>query len=121
MPSDEKHWSARVNALHEWSMGYDWSRHLLDLNERCHLSKAEELSLSLPGCPPAFFNGNIEALEPNRWVLVVSINPALAKKGHYPPVAKQDSWGFWCEHNRRKENWNNDTGFFSRMVRLAAA
>src|SRR5680860_1784215 len=116
------HWSERVRALHDWSLRYDWETHLCDLNEKWGLEGDYRLSLPMKDWPPAWFNGDIASLEADNWILVVSLNPALAREGHYDlGKDKAEAWTFWSSHNLDEGNWNTNSGFFPRMTRLASA
>jgi hypothetical protein len=115
-------WWHRIRELHRWALEQvDWSAHIDRLNGQYGLSGETALSPPLAGWPPAWFTGDIECLEPNAWILVVSLNPALAEPGHYKdrdPLS--DSWRFWCEHNLHREHWNKASRFFPRLVELAS-
>jgi hypothetical protein len=64
--------------------------------------------------PPSWFNGDVEVLEPNRWTLVVSLNPQLAEEKYAP--AASELWRFWRTHNRKFWYWR----FFRPLVQLAS-
>ena len=115
-------WWTRVKALHEWSLGYDWATHIRELNATNGLTGDFALAPPIPSWPPAWFNGDIEHLQPNAWVLVVSLNPALAAPGHYDDtLASEDAWRFWLNHNLDPGHWNRRSGFFPRLVEVASA
>ncbi len=112
-------WWRSVKALDTWSHTYDWKTHLETVNQKFRLSGERELVLSVKGWPPAWFTGNIEALRPREWVLVVSLNPARPSPQHYAGRTGDDSWAFWCEHNLDSSFWNKSTKFFPRLAELA--
>ena len=114
-------WWTRIKALDDWSVGYDWTSHINELNAKHGLTGDAALAPPIPGWPPAWFNGDIEQLTPNNWVLVVSLNPALAAEGHYDGRrAPAAAWDFWREHNLDPGHWNARSGFFPRLVEVAA-
>lgn len=112
-------WWRSVKALDDWAHGYDWKKHLDGLNRKYILTGERELVLSVEGWPPAWFTGNIEALRPRQWMLVVSLNPARPSPDHYAGRTGDDSWAFWCDHNRDSSFWNKKTKFFPQLAELA--
>lgn len=122
MPIPPIPWWQRIFELHQWALDcVDWPAHIDRLNREYRLSGKTTLSPPLDGWPPAWFTGDIERLSPNDWVLVVSLNPALAESGHYAVDNPNLSpWRFWCDHNLHRENWNRRSRFFPRLVDLAS-
>ena len=112
------HIGARVTQA---ARSVDWTRHLRDLNRRYDLGGRDELTVPNEGLPPSWFVGDVEALEPGRWVLVVSLNQgSWADKDEAWRRQQRDSvqndWDFWRLLNRKK--WYGR--FYSPMVRLGA-
>lgn len=112
-------WWYPIKSLDEWSHKIDWEQHLIAINERFKLDECHQFKLSISGWPPAWFTGNIETLRPKEWILVVSLNPAMPSPSHYKGVDRENSWRFWCEHNRDSSRWDNKTKFFPRLVNIA--
>src|SRR4051794_34456594 len=81
--SSSSDWLSQIRAIHDASFTIDWQLHLDDLNARLRRSDQVELSTAVRGLPPPWFNGDVEAIKPNEWVLVISLNPAEAPKGYY--------------------------------------
>ena len=113
-------WVRELRRLHEANF-FDWTRHLRDLNRRYDLGGRDELTVPNEGLPPSWFVGDVEALEPGRWVLVVSLNQgSWADKDEAWRRQQRDSvqndWDFWRLLNRKK--WYGR--FYSPMVRLGA-
>ena len=114
-------WVHELRSLHEENYSCDWTSHLRDLNQRFGLSGRDELKVANEGLPPSWFVGDVEALEPGRWVLVVSLNQASwAGKDEAWRRQQRDSaqkdWDFWRLLNRK--TWYGK--FYAPMVRLAA-
>jgi hypothetical protein len=79
-PTARPHWLTELRRLHDSHFGDDWDGHLRALNERLQLSGADKFGLP-PGLPPSWFVGDVAALRPRRWALVVSLNQARREKG----------------------------------------
>lgn len=113
----EQNWIAKLHRLHTAALAIDWQSHLEDLNAQYGLVGAHALSTADDGVPPAWFNGDVEAISGERWILVVSLNPAKPPPGHYRGMlTPETSWDFWRTHNTQW--WY--TKFFRPLVRLAA-
>jgi hypothetical protein len=119
MAMDQVLWWEPIKELDLSARQIDWTSHLARLNERYDLPPETAFSCSIPDWPPAWFTGNIEALQPGRWVLVVSINPAAPAPNHYQDHLGSDPWTFWTEHNRDSSHWNRRTKFFPRLADLS--
>jgi hypothetical protein len=112
-------WWKPIKMLDAWAHEIDWEAHISALNQSYGFKGKQELSTSIKGWPPAWFTGNMEALQPDKWVLVVSINPARPISSHYGNINKRNSWHFWCEHNRDPRRWDKHHPFFPRLANLA--
>jgi hypothetical protein len=115
-------WLQTIRDLNEQHFSFDWWAQAAALNERFQLKGGDALRTNAPGLPPMWFNGDIEAIQPGRWVLVVSLN-------HNYSDAEEDLrwyvdqrfdshlwWDYMRTHNR---DWWYST-FFGPLVRLAA-
>ena len=74
-------WLNSLRALYKEALCYDWDSNVRKLNERYNLTGQRELSLQVAKLPPAWFNGDVESIEPGRWVMAVSLNPHVAPDG----------------------------------------
>jgi len=113
-------WLNKLRRLHDDSFHVDWKLHLSGLNEQLHLSGDERLQTAIDDFPPSWFNGDLEAIEPGRWALVISLNPQLGRPEGYDVVETPDAyWRFW-------RTFNSDYGlwlwgpFFNPLVRVAS-
>ena len=111
-------WLSSIRKLHDDSFNVDWERHLATLNERLRLAGVDRLQTAISHFPPSWFNGDIEALKPGKWVLVVSLNPQLGPPEGYVVDHSPDAyWQFWRMHNKTFPLWGP---FFNPLVRVAA-
>ena len=69
-------WVQQLRELHDGSFSedYDWSAHLRALNQSLGFVGERELATPARDLPPPWFVGDVEALQPGRWVLVVGLN-----------------------------------------------
>ncbi len=114
-------WVRELRQLHEENF-FDWTSHLLDLNRRLGLAGRDEFTVPNAGLPPSWFVGDIEALQPGPWVLVISLNQARFSQATEASRRRQrDSvqkdWDYWRSLNRN--DWY--PRFYRPMVRLASA
>jgi hypothetical protein len=115
MPED---WRGELRRLHNDALRVDWEAHLADLNVRYGLVGRHVLSTTDVGLPPAWFNGDVDAVEPGSWVLVVSLNPGKPPAGFYGNELRRDNgWDFWRRHNEGKWWYAR---FFKPLAQLAA-
>ena len=111
-------WRAALRRIFDENFEYDWSAHLAVLNQRYRFEGDRSLSGTAAGMPPVWFNGNIDAIETGGWVLVISLNPSLAREGEHDHVREREKWWrLWLEFNR--DHWYPT--FFRPIVRLAVA
>ncbi len=114
----ESSWLSDLHEVHSSALEVDWESHLAALNERYGLTGDHQLSTADVGLPPAWFNGDVESIQPTQWVLVVSLNPAKPPPNFYRgELTPSTAWDFWRHHNT---NWWY-TRFFRPLVRLAAS
>lgn len=117
-PSAPTGWRAQLRELHEASLAVDWETHLAALNVRLDLTGEHALSTTDVGLPPAWFNGDIEAIREGAWTLVVSLNPGKPPAGFYGDDLRRDNgWDFWRRHNEGRWWYRR---FFGPLVRVAA-
>jgi hypothetical protein len=113
----EPYWLTQLRQIHDDALTIDWEAHLRALNARYGYTGPQALSTAQAGAPPAWFNGDVEAIEGAPWVLVVSLNPQKPPEGYYRgELTPGTAWDFWRTHNTRW--WY--TQFFRPLVRLAA-
>jgi hypothetical protein len=106
-----------LRRLHSEALKTDWDAHLAGVNAQYGFIGDHALSTADAGIPPAWFNGDVEAIRPGDWVLVVSLNPAKPPAGYYRgELTSETAWDFWRTHNTRW--WY--TRFFRPLVRLAS-
>ena len=111
-------WQTDLRRLYDLALKADWESHLCALNARYALHGRDRLSTTDTNLPPAWFNGDLEAIEPGRWVLVVSLNPGKPAPGAYGDALRRDNgWDFWRRHNEGKW-WYSQ--FFRPLVHVAA-
>ena len=105
-------WVRELRRLHEENFFCDWTSHLRDLNHRLQIVGPDEFTVPNAGLRLSWFVGDVEDLQPGRWVLVVSLN-----QGRWSPrtrVARrkqrgsvQKDWGYW--------RWLNRTDWYGRL------
>ncbi len=121
MPDPNKHqsWTAELRRLHDEHFEFDWERHVRALNKRLRLSGKDEFGLA-PGLPPSWLVGDVAALTPRQWVLVVSLNQARRQEDDAWHVARgytsESYWDHWRWLNR--DWW--EPRFYRPLVRLAS-
>ena len=107
-------WLTELRDIFEKSKSVDWENHTRQLNFRLGLSGDDALCPSFQGLPPFWFNGDVEALRPGEWTLVMSLNHQLP--GGQEEVSRETMWEFCRTHNTRY--WY--TRFFRPLVTLAS-
>ena len=107
-------WIRQLRELHDQSFSVKWADHLENLNRELGLTGPYELSTPARACPPSWFVGDVEALEPGRWVLVISLNQKRHNAGEgFTPKSYWDHWR--CLH---RKHWYKR--FYRPRVRPAA-
>ncbi len=109
-------WLNSLRALYKDALCYDWDSNVRKLNERYNLTAHRALSLQVAGLPPAWFNGDVESIEPGRWVMAVSLNPHVAPEGYYGTQTGKTWWPYWLRFNIK--HWY--PRFFRPLVQVAA-
>jgi hypothetical protein len=113
----EPDWLIQLRQIHDEALKFDWESHLRTLNARYGFQGELALSTAQAGAPPAWFNGDTEAIEGTSWVLVISLNPQKPPEGYYAgKLTPATAWDFWRTHNT--DWWY--ARFFRPLVRLAA-
>ncbi|MXZ62295.1 MAG: hypothetical protein F4Y98_01465 [Chloroflexi bacterium] len=116
-------WVQQLRALHDASFAADrdWSAHLQAVNQRLGLTGRRQLATPAPTLPPSWFVGDVEALQPGRWVLFVGLNQKRSPDDEAWHEAQNHSpqtyWDYWRWLNRRA--WY--AHFYYPRVRIAAA
>ena len=112
-------WLDQLRRTFDEAFGFDWEGHIATLNARFRLTGEDAFSVHVPGLPPVWFNSDVEAIEPGRWALVVSLNPHTPPPGFYGTHHTPDAyWTLWRTHNR-DVFWYPT--FYRPLVRVAAA
>ena len=88
-----KPWVPELWALHNQAFAVNWTAHLENLNRELGLTGAYELSTPARGYPPSWFVGDVEALEPRHWVLVISLNQKRHIAGE--SFTPKSYWNHW--------------------------
>jgi hypothetical protein len=121
---EETHWYREIRDIHDGYFHESWQERVDAINERFQLSHEHMLLSHGPGIPMPWFNGDIHAVVPGRWVLVVSLNHQIDSN---PPEAStrnagdSDSKEAWW-NDRRTMNTDRWYGrFFGPLTRVAAA
>ena len=113
-------WDARLRKLHDKNFDFDWDEHIRALNEERGLEGRHAFGLAAPTLAPSWLVGDVEAAEPGRWVLVVSLNQARREEDEASHLARnytaQSYWDHWRFLNR---NWW-EPRFYRPLVRLAS-
>ena len=108
-----KPWVEQLRELHDQAFSVDWATHLGALNRSLALTGPHELTTPARKCPPSWFVGDVEALEPGRWVLVISLNQKRHDAGQgFTPQTYWDHWR-WLH----RSHWYD---FYRPPVRLAS-
>lgn len=109
-----KPWVPELWELHNQAFAVNWTAHLENLNSELGLTGAYELWTPARGYPPSWFVGDVEALEPGRWVLVISLNQKRHNAGEgFTPKSYWDHWRFL-----HRKHWYKK--FYRPRVRPAA-
>ncbi len=113
-------WVHELRELHDSNFGFDWDSHVQALNEQLQLHGLDEFGLAAPGLPPVWFVGNVEALAPDGWVLVVSLNQARRERDGAWHLAQQyTSQSYWDHWRWLNRDWW-EPRFYRPLVRLAS-
>ena len=114
-------WFRELRQLHDKNFHEDWTSHIDALNRELGLTGPDALALPAPGLAPPWFVGDVEAVPPRQWVLVISLNQARREEDEEWHLAQgypeQTYWDHWRWFNR-DEHWN--PRFYRPFVRLAA-
>ena len=116
----EAPWVRKLRKLHEENF-FDWTSQLRDVNRQLNLVGPDKVRVPNAGLPPSWFVGDIEALQPGQWVLVISLNQRSFGEEDESWRREQRrsiraDWDFWRWLNRK--TWYGT--FYSPLVRLDA-
>ena len=114
------YWVRELRKLHDENFDFGWDEHIEALNAAMGLEGRHALGLAAPTLAPSWLVGDVEAVEPGRWVLVVSLNQARREEDEASHAARnytpQSYWDHWRFLNR---NWW-EPRFYRPLVRLAS-
>ncbi len=120
----ETRWYDQIRTIVDTSSQEDWLSRLNQFNNRPPVKKAgTTFSLPKDGHPPPWFNGDITALNPGEWVLVVMDNPdadmisTLDLDDDETPDAW---WNHWRTFNAEHADWT-EKPVYPWLVETAAA
>ena len=113
-------WVRELRTLHDENFDYPWNEHIGALNAAMGLEGRHAFGLAAPTLAPSWLVGDVEAVEPGRWVLVVSLNQARREEDEAWHTAqnytRQSYWDHWRFLNRN--SWQSR--FYRPLVRLAS-
>ena len=113
-------WVRELRRLHDENFDYPWDQHIGALNAAIGLEGRHAFGLAAPTLAPSWLVGDVEVVEPGRWVLVVSLNQARREEDEASHTARnytpQSYWDHWRFLNR---NWW-EPRFYRPLVRLAS-
>ncbi len=96
---------------------FDWDGHIRGLNDTYGFTGKSELAPTVTGVQPAWFNGDIDAIRSQEWLLVISLNPKRTKPGYYGNRLTRESYiDFWRRHNT--DCWSRN--FFPPLARIGS-
>ncbi len=115
-------WLQKIRDLHDQHFAFDWYAHTIALNQRYGLRGDDAFTVNAPGLPPQWFNGDVEAIEPARWVLVESLNYNYSRAEsdrQWWSQQRFDSASWWDYMRRQNRTWWYPQ-FYGPLVRVAA-
>src|SRR5215216_831609 len=98
----ETRWYDEIRTIFDRSSQEEWLPRLDQFNNRPPIKKVgTTFSLPKAGQPPAWFNGDITALDPGEWVLVVMDNPdaSLVSTPDVDDEIPDAWWNHWRTFN----------------------
>ncbi|MBA3450051.1 MAG: hypothetical protein H0T18_02425 [Chloroflexia bacterium] len=117
-------WYQGIRDIHDRHIHDSWEERVDAINQRYQLRGEHILLTHGPGVPMPWFNGDIQSVEPGKWVLVISLNhqidsnPSEAAPRMGSGSSVSDAW--W--NARRTMNMDRWYGqFFGPLARVAAA
>jgi hypothetical protein len=122
--SEQSPWYQEIREIHDRNFHHWWQERVDAINQRYALSRQPMLFTPDPGAPMPWFNGDIEAVEPGGWVLVISLNHYVNPDDRKSlPRVTSDRYtpqSYW--DHRRTFNTSHWYGkFFGPLARVAAA
>jgi hypothetical protein len=116
-------WYQGIREIHDRHFLDSWEARVEAINQLYQLTGEHMLISHGAGVPMPWFNGDIQAVEPGRWVLVISLNHQIDRDGTELPMhqasgtSPEDAW--WLQ--RRRMNLDRWYGhFFGPLARVAA-
>ncbi len=114
-------WFRELRQLHDENFREDWTSHVDALNRELGLTGHAAFGLPARGLPPSWCVGDVEAVPPRQWVLVISLNQARREEDEEWHLAQryteQPYWDHWRWLNK-DDHWN--PRFYPPFVRLAS-
>ena len=114
-------WFRELRQLHDENFREDWTSHVSALNRELGLTGPDAFGVPARGLSPPWFVGDVEAVPPRQWVLVISLNQARREEDEEWHLAQhyteQTYWDHWRWLNK-DDHWN--PRFYRPFVRLAA-
>ena len=93
-------WFRELRQLHDENFREDWTSHVSALNRELGLTGPDAFGVPARGLPPPWFVGDVEAVPPRQWVLVISLNQARREENEEWHLAQRyteqtywDPWG----------------------------
>jgi hypothetical protein len=116
-------WYQEIREIHDRHFHDPWQERVDAINQRYLLSRHHMLFAPDSGVLVPWFNGNIEAVEPGRWILVISLNhyvdPVEREASGRDTGAQYTSATYWDQRRAFNMNhWYRD--FFGPLARVAA-
>lgn len=117
-------WYQEIRAIHDQHFSDPWQERVDAINRRHNLPREHMLLTPEPGRPLLWFIGDIEAVKPGRWVLVISLNHYAnpdareALDGYASAEHTPDTYWDYCRRYNTKHWYPR---FFGPLARVAAA
>jgi hypothetical protein len=120
---DQTPWYQAIRDIHEQHFHDPWQERVDEINKRYALAGSHMLFTPDPDGPVPWFNGDIEAIEPGHWVLVISlnhyVNPASRSASVVHSIAGYTPETYW-DHRRTFNTTHWYRKFFGPLARVAA-
>ncbi len=121
--AEREPWYSEIREIHDRHFRDHWQERANEIYHKYGLAGDDRLVTPVPGGLMPWFNGDIEQVEPGRWVLVVSlnhqINPEKIDAGAYDRdhgFTPDTYWNYW----RRINSTSFYRDFFGPLARVAA-
>lgn len=117
-------WYQEIRDIHDRHFHDPWQERVDVINQRYRLSRQHMLFTPDPDGPFPWFNGDIEAVEPERWILVISlnhfVNPDAREAYDRSTSARYTPETYW-DHRRTFNTQSWYRHFFGPLARVGAA